>query len=392
MVNCEDLAEIGIPALELQIPHLYGIFQSELLALYLGERGEHVGAAEKNLALVADACSREKVFGDVHQIIIGNFRAFLIGVPFADLDVFTGHPPYATGKPREHTVFAGVFHHVLSTEQESILHGKTHVEYAVFLLVAEGPIHLFLRNFIERALLDLNHEVLAILLVGHGDIVESPGLNIKLATGFTHSHESSAGGNFGKPERLLGRGVHITVHRIHTRHICRAVFTAYAKCEVGNVISRIGFAVCIGNTFHSDNTYRIVQSKHVYIINFQHDARTAYLLFDLFFQRAFRLAGADIVILYFEAAAVGAFGITAYLVEWGRHGSYLDDTLVHLVHVEIRVSVRASGTFRCNTGIRLTAAVPRGSAFGFSRIREVRRCSHYRPVYRTYEYSDYAHR
>ena len=74
----KDFAEVGLPRLELEVPYLYGVLQAELVAVNLGEGGEEIGAAEQHLALVADASANEEVFGDIHQVVVGDDGGVLL--------------------------------------------------------------------------------------------------------------------------------------------------------------------------------------------------------------------------------------------------------------------------------------------------------------------------
>ena len=274
----QHLAEVGIPAFELQVPHFHRLLQAELLALDFREGGEHVRAAEQNLALVTDARAYEQVFRDVNQIVIRNDGTLLVGIPFAYFDILACHPPQAAGEPRNHAVFRHVLDGVLHSEKISILHRKAHVIDAVLLDVGEAPVHLLLGNLVKCGLLDLNHEVLAILRLGHRDVVEAPRLHVKLAARLTHAHKYRVLWNGWNPYRLLARRIHCAVHGIHRRHVRCRVLAAHAQHKV----RRIGVfcVVClscvgIGHALDTDYADSVVQRKHVGITYRKFRAGTA---------------------------------------------------------------------------------------------------------------------
>ena len=149
VVDGQHLAEVGVPALEFQVPYFHRVFQAEFLALDFRESGQHVRTTEQNLTFVADTRANEQVFGDVHKVIISDDGAVLVCIPYADFDVLTGHVPQSAGEPCQHTVLAHVLDFVLHAEQVAVFHSKAHVVNAVLLDVGEAPVHFFLGNLVK---------------------------------------------------------------------------------------------------------------------------------------------------------------------------------------------------------------------------------------------------
>ena len=61
VMDDEKFSEVGRPRLEFKIPRFYVLFQAEFLRLDFRECLKHIGAAEDDLAFVADAGAHKQV-------------------------------------------------------------------------------------------------------------------------------------------------------------------------------------------------------------------------------------------------------------------------------------------------------------------------------------------
>lgn len=120
----------------------------------------------------------------------------------------------------------------LYSEEVGILHSHTHIVDTVLFKVAESPVGLFCCDLVESRLLDLNHEVLAVLNLGGWDIVEASGLYVEFSAGFTHPYECRSGRNCRQEDSLTCGVVPFPVDRIDGRHVGLWVLAADTEYEI----------------------------------------------------------------------------------------------------------------------------------------------------------------
>ena len=103
------------------------------------------------------------------------------------LDVLASHPPDTLGKPLGGVVLGGMFDTAHIAKEISTLHSKTHIVDTILLNIREVPIHSLSGNLVEGTLLNLNHEVLAVLNLRSRKVVETTCLYVQLTATLRHT-------------------------------------------------------------------------------------------------------------------------------------------------------------------------------------------------------------
>ena len=345
VVDSEHLAEVCVPALELEVPDLDTLLEAELLALDLGEGREHIAAAEEYLALVANTGADEEVLGDIDKVILGDDRALSLGIPLAYLDILAGHPPDTSCEPGVHAVFGHVVDESLDSEEVGVLHGETHIVDTVLLEVAESPVNLLGGDFVEGGLLDLYHEVLAVLYLGHGDSVEPSGLHVEFAARLAHADEGCTGGDCGEENGLSGGVVPFAVDGVNRGHVGLGVLAADTEHEVGCVVGVgvISDTLFVADALDAYDTDSVVEGEEVGVVYREGDTGSGGLLLDGLGGGTGDGSGTDTVVLDVEAVAILGLGVAAYLVEGRGHGADFDNAAVYVRHVEAGFGGFAAG-------------------------------------------------
>ena len=232
--------------------------------------------------------------------------------------------------------------HVHVAEQERVLHRKAHVVDAVLLQVREAPVHFLGSNLVQGRLLNLSHEVLAVLLLGSGDVVEAAGLHVELAAALAHADKHGASGNIHRDADRLA--VHLLA--VHGEHdgLAVVVLAAHAQHQVGAVVGvlviRLAGVVKLGlDAHHADG---IVKGEDVGLLHYQHLTGGVLGRGQSGFHSGLHGAGAHAVVLHLERVGLLSRGKTADLVDRGSHRANLGDARVDVGLVHVGVTVLAA--------------------------------------------------
>ena len=151
---------------------------------------------------------------------------------------------------------------------------------------------------------------------------------------------------------------------------------AVLDLKVGNILTKRLAGVGIGHAFHAYHADSIVQREHVGVAYGQLRTCSARHGGDGIARHTLDFPRANAVVLHLEAVATGRFRIAADLVDWACHRADFDNALVHVRHVKIGVTVRASLRLGGNTGGRVAATIAFRTCVGLTGIGQATRCGH----------------
>ena len=166
---------------------------------------------------------------------------------------------------------------VLYPEEVGVLLCKAHIVDAIFFKVREVPLDVLCRHLVDRGLLDLDHEVLAVLLLEGGDVVEATRLCVKLSTSLTHTDEARILRDLWYEDRLTLR-VLSAIDSIDDGLVGAGVTATYVEDEVGSSAYGVSVALFVELTLDTDDADRIVEREHAPVSNRQLDAGVGGLL------------------------------------------------------------------------------------------------------------------
>ena len=243
-VENEEATEFGAYLGEVDTP-LDEIFvgRDDLVHIELVDAADEVRTADEDFAFVASV-SGECLFGDVDEVFLGELFLGVEGVFLAGL------PPDTAGERNLFFLFR-VVDAALHAEHEGFLHAQSHVVDGRFFGVGKFPFHLFVGDFLERRLLDLHLEDLAIVLVFYRQSLELGGLHVELGGGASHADKGRALRNRGHAAGDVADGLAVDGIDVDFAGLLLARNVEY---EVG---FRLGFPVAL-IAFHSfQSCYRL---------------------------------------------------------------------------------------------------------------------------------------
>ena len=227
---------------------------------------------------------------------------------------------------REHhgLFLVGVPQLVFHSKEEVLLHAEAHIIDCSLLLVGHRPIHFLVGDFLERTLLNLHLENLAVVLSLLRQSLKLRRLHIKLGSCTPHSDESFSGIKL-RHDSLSG-SVRLAIHSHH--HKLHIVLTYHIEHKSAVLVGFTG----IGIAGHALHKQRVAHVDTVIVVGLEPSSHIACKIRRTRHKRHRGGLGIYIVIIHNHAPGALGSGTARQLVNRRCHRADFHNLAVNLIH------------------------------------------------------------